>query len=935
MEPEAIVPFSAVQVTTWDQLWDEVVNGTADTIEVMQDLSSFGALNNNAIPIQNGRNVTITSSGGPFTISQVTNGQRHFQINNGILTLLDITLDGQLDPTNPANLADPTIRGGVAFGTGAATRQLYMDTGSVITGNRATQGGGVFMVGNQSLLTMSGNATISNNAATGPGGGVSATGGSTFIMNNGDIAGNRAATNSGGVQVAASTFTMVDGTIQNNNAATGGGIFMNGSSPVTMQGGLIQGNVVTGNGGGVSVTASSTFTMTGGTIYNNSASDGGGVIVLSPDVGSSTFNMQGGLIDYNNATGVGGGVHLWGSESMFTMEAGSTLSRNTAGNSGGGVNVQGEGTIFTMNGGTISGNNATSNNAGHGGGGVNIHSGTFIMNNGTIQSNSTNSNGGGVRRSPTLTPAFATFNMNGGTIQNNTAAGDGGGLYAQFVGAWTEYRDDLLAGDYPEVTISASAVFSGNRAGQGAFGPPNSTITVSNRIATTNATLFGCPFNNFDINYRLGTRVTYLRVIFQTYLPHGSFTQPAGNPAYRYFDVPVDTPAGTPFVVPANSRPTEITEEPGYNFTNTWLLAGSDPEVFLTNTQVDNFVLTAPITTFIAHYTGDVYHLVRFYYNYPDNAAAFYTTSVADGDTVTAPSPGPARTGFAFEGWYLDPAGTLPYDFSSPVVADLNLYARWRSTGGGGNGGGNGGGEWRPPPSNVHHNFLIGDTDGLIRPHADITRAEVASIFLRIISDERRAEFWSLTNPYHDVALHNWFNNAVSTTSNAGLFVGRPSGNFDPNQPITRAELVTVAARFASVVYTGADLFSDIAGHWANAAINAVANAGWIQGQTGLNGTFLPDDPITRAETAAIINRMLNRLPEGLDDLLDGMRTWPDNANPNAWYYLYIQEASNSHTYMRKADGIHEKWVELVADRPWALLQLPTSRPGDIFTTAS
>jgi hypothetical protein len=133
------------------------------------------------------------------------------------------------------------------------------------------------------------------------------------------------------------------------------------------------------------------------------------------------------------------------------------------------------------------------------------------------------------------------------------------------------------------------------------------------------------------------------------------------------------------------------------------------------------------------------------------------------------------------------------------------------------------------------------------------------------------------------------------------------------------------------VSYSGTDKFNDISGHWARMEINAVADAGWIWGSWGLGNAFEPDRPISRAETAAIINRVLDRLPEGPEDLLPGMREWIDNANTDAWYYLYLQEASNSHYYKLKDDGVHEQWLELLLpERPWSVLERPESKPEDI-----
>jgi len=231
--------------------------------------------------------------------------------------------------------------------------------------------------------------------------------------------------------------------------------------------------------------------------------------------------------------------------------------------------------------------------------------------------------------------------------------------------------------------------------------------------------------------------------------------------------------------------------------------------------------------------------------------------------------------------------------------------------------------------SDSHEAYLVGFPDGTIRPNSTITRAEVATIFFRLLDDDYRAQIWSQNNAFSDVTAENWFNNAVSTLTNADILEGFPDGTFRGNQAITRAEFVTIVARFiAEPAHTGADMFNDIDGHWAQDAINAVGHYDWIRGFEG--GDFRPNQSITRAETAAIVNRMLNRVPENTSDLLPGMVTWPDNMNTNAWFYLYIQEATNSHYHEIKADGVHETWLELKTPRDWTVLERPNSRPRDI-----
>jgi hypothetical protein len=197
------------------------------------------------------------------------------------------------------------------------------------------------------------------------------------------------------------------------------------------------------------------------------------------------------------------------------------------------------------------------------------------------------------------------------------------------------------------------------------------------------------------------------------------------------------------------------------------------------------------------------------------------------------------------------------------------------------------------------------------------------------MEDEHRADVWAQVNIFSDVVIDNWFNNAVSTMANDGMLRGFPDGTFRPAANITRGEFAAIAARFMDEYYGGANRFADIDGHWAASAINTVAAQDWVRGFP--DGTFRPEQPITRAEVAAIVNRMFVRLPETVDDLLDGMKVWSDNRDEGSWFFLYVQEATNSNAFEKKADGIHKTWMELLPMRDWAVLERPNSRPQDIM----
>lgn len=218
-----------------------------------------------------------------------------------------------------------------------------------------------------------------------------------------------------------------------------------------------------------------------------------------------------------------------------------------------------------------------------------------------------------------------------------------------------------------------------------------------------------------------------------------------------------------------------------------------------------------------------------------------------------------------------------------------------------------------------HFAYIVGYGNGEVRPQNNITRAEVATIFFRLLTDDVRDENLTKTNRYSDVTRADWYNTAVSTLSSMGIITGYPDGTFRPNAAITRAEFAAIAARFDSNGDKTTAKFSDIATHWAKDEISIAYNNGWITGYP--DGTFGPQRDITRAETMTLVNRVLNRQPETEDDLLPNMTVWTDNANPNAWYYLAVQEATNSHYYKFKTNSQYEKWTELRETRDWTQLE--------------
>ena len=267
---------------------------------------------------------------------------------------------------------------------------------------------------------------------------------------------------------------------------------------------------------------------------------------------------------------------------------------------------------------------------------------------------------------------------------------------------------------------------------------------------------------------------------------------------------------------------------------------------------------------------------------------------------------------------------TSPYDNYKVQKDTVFTYTYAKNS----SGGSSGGHHRRPTvtiPDDVptglngddHYAYIVGYPDKTVRPQNGITRAEVATIFFRLLTDETRDANSTKSNSYSDVAAGAWYNHAVSTLSAMGIVKGS-NGKFNPNAPITRAEFAAIAARFDDKANTTTADFSDIASHWAKNEISAASNNGWITGYP--DGTFRPDNKITRAEAMTLVNRVLKRLPETEEDLHDDMIKWSDNSDVSQWFYLDVQEATNSHYYQTKENQF-EKWIKLRETRDWTELE--------------
>ena len=295
------------------------------------------------------------------------------------------------------------------------------------------------------------------------------------------------------------------------------------------------------------------------------------------------------------------------------------------------------------------------------------------------------------------------------------------------------------------------------------------------------------------------------------------------------------------------------------------------------------------------------------------------------GNYTVAPVQTTSQSRYTFSGWRINGSGDVVTEIKD-IQQDVKLIGVWtrRSSGGGG-------GSSRPTvdiPDDVptglngddHFAYIVGYPNGNVEPNGNITRAEVATIFFRLLTEEVRTANSTQSNSLSDVTRGQWFNHAVSTLSSMGIVKGHNDGTFAPNAPITRAEFAAIAARFDDKNTDTSSKFTDIASHWAKNEIGIAANKGWINGYP--DGTFRPNQYITRAEAMTLVNRVLNRLPENSSDLLDSMIKWPDNSDASAWYYLAVQEATNSHAYSDKSkDDKYEKWTTIRDARDWTELE--------------
>lgn len=687
--------------------------------------------------------------------------------------------------------------------------------------------------------------------------------------------------------------TVKNGTITGGKSTYGGGVnIQNVAGTVTLDNCTLTKNEASNAGGGVYIASSGSVRIKNGKITENNAVNSGAGIYVTCGVdkekdGELSCVLDGVKIETNTSNSTGGGIVASGNhpdKAMVTvkMEDGTSISHNTAktsldGYGGGGVYITGSATRFIMNGGTISDNEALC--------GAGIHSATrdgLEINGGSIVDNIATGDGGGiyVRRYAFKNKYDKLLVANRAIVSNNKAKKNGGGLWI---------------GDNLNATIEKGSQVYNNRAdimGDDIyFSGTNSTLNLPEAtemsgdliLSSDNVPITDWYYDGFkDANTRHRWGEKYSELDIDATVANGALTYKTGI----YYEIfkPVENFKGTIALKAAHAQ----------LFTLTYNVTGDLPEGY-----------TAP--TAQSMLVGSKY-------------------TVAEVPTSVSGSKDGVNGTFSFNGWKKDDGTVLTGE--QQLTADLTLHGVWtftkKSSGGGGGGGGH-----KPTvtiPDDVptglngddHYAYIVGYPDSTVRPQNGITRAEVATIFFRLLTDETRNANSTKTNSYSDVAAGAWYNHAVSTLSAMGIVKGDSHGKFNPNAPITRAEFAAIAARFDDKANTTAVDFSDIASHWAKNEISAAANNGWINGYT--DGTFRPNNKITRAEAMTLVNRVLKRLPETAEDLHNDMIKWSDNSDTSAWYYLAVQEATNSHYYDIKANK-YEKWSKLRETRDWTELE--------------
>ena len=765
-----------------------------------------------------------------------------------------------------------------------STAKLIMNDGSAVTDCFAEQGGGIYLSGEMELNggMLSGNTAVGDYFDTDHT--QSAHGGAILIR------ANRADYDES--YDAPAKLTMTGGNIQNNKAASdrsafGGAVAILGTpknsvdltNEFIMTGGTISGNTA-GYGGAISVYAADRYwngnasvKISGNAeITQNTGRNGGGAIALwtsKADDYSSTVEMSGGTISDNKTFSKGGGVFLYGKGDSFYMTDGK-ISDNEA-KQGGGIFINDTDAAAYLLGGTIQDNKATDGYPHYDDASERSYYGNAVYQDGSLYLDGTKANISGDIR------IGCRFDTSGGISTNR---------FVTLVGAsdtmndyeLTSFKNESLDG---RVVVAPGAITYGTATYSVADAEPYLSHFTHNHKGIISDT---------DYTAETGTSSQAKSLVLYGAIQKFSVTYTDGIGGTSFADeVTSDLRRGTPTPAFTGGTPTRS----GYTFT------GWEPSVAATVT--DNAVYTAQW----AKNSSSSHHSTRYTLHYESNGGTAYKDERYSSGTKVTLDKTPTRESYTFTGWYADKELTQKIS-SIKMTSEKTVYAGWKAS-------------TVPDMLNGddHYAYVVGYSDGTVRPNANISRAEVATIFFRLLKKEVRDGNLTTENIFADVTNGQWHNKAISTMAKLGIVKGRRADNFDPDASITRAEFAAICARFNTKPVENSGSFSDISGHWAENEIERAAAFGWISGYP--DGTFRPDARITRAEAMTMINRVLCRMPQSKSDLLDSMVTWPDN-KPSDWHYLAVQEATNSHDFDRKGE-VGESWTKLTSVPDWKRYQ--------------
>lgn len=862
--------------TTYETLQaaiNEAENG--DTVVLAKDVTENININKSITLDLNGKTltglgddsvVTITGSDTEVTVTSsaeekgvITGGNN--PSNGGGFSIQDATV----------NLHNLSITENKAIGIGGA-------------GSECTGGGGIYAKG--AKLTLD-NVHIYENTAdyedheAADGGGILSLGGALTIKNNSVIENNTAIDDGGGICASNTLVNIEASVIQDNHSLYGGGLY---------------------------VTGKNSCTITQNTRIQNNRAE-----YMTPKQKETEFMVP-----------IGGGIYC-GDGLDLTIQN-STVALNIGGEQGGGIVAYSIGELI-LDHAEITNNNATV------GGGIfalctaaaNTH--ITLRNGSSINKNSATSFGGAIYGAPVLKGIPLSITVESSSIYDNEAAnGAGIAIYNQF-----DKKDATI-------TIKSGGKLYGNKATNGYGGgiySQNTTITIGENTTNSDSNEEepitnnnGASICNNQASYGGGIYgVTSNIILAEDNALYNNAAQTAGDDLFTFGANSMISLADATKMSGDRKLASDGEKITGWFYDgykdgrcSRWGAETEDGQKYFDAYVTDE---TAP-TQFGLKAAHEQLYKVTVHYAYSDGtkAAEAAVINVKAGAAYSIDSP-------AIEGYKADKAtvsGTIPADKPADTVITVT-YTK-ESSGGGGGGGGH-----RPKPKPTveipdddalglnntdHFAYVVGYENGEVQPQNSITRAEVAAIFFRLLEDGIRSENFTHQNDFSDVAADAWYCSSVSTLSRMGIIAGYPDGTFRPNAPITRAEFAAIATRFDNNGDKTPVSFTDIIGHWAEGEITVAANHGWVSGYG--DDTFRPQNQITRAETMSLVNRVLKRLPETPADLLPDMITWTDNADTSSWYYLPVQEATNSHYYEFKENSKHEKWTELRETRDWSKL---------------